>query len=156
MITSRACYRTLLVSQRPNTLLALLAFLCCIVGLAAPIRSSIDRRSHKDTPGQVKISLAVIPEEFTKGSLENLLGFASLGKTIDIDNSFWESQWHEVDKWWINQLTISPLRVSDDDQADIIFVPATLRSKLRSCCDSSWTFEWQSQLVYWCMTPFTG
>ena len=128
MIGWRVWHQCLLGSQKARLLLALAAVLCSRSILASPVQASQGSRLHRSIPKQAKIAVADIPERFTKGNLDALLGFASLGKVIDIESAFWESQWHEVDKWWINQLTISPMRVWDSEQADIIFVPATLRS----------------------------
>ena len=75
----------------------------------------------------VKIAVAEIPGEYTKGSVEQLHGFGALGSVVDIQNYMWQPVWHEMDKWWINQMTISPLREWEHQRADIIFVPATLR-----------------------------
>lgn len=75
----------------------------------------------------VLISIAKIPSRYTRYSSEELWAFRALGNAIDIDQGLWEPRVHDIDKWWINQLNISPLRVLDEESADIIFVPATLR-----------------------------
>ena len=119
-----------LASRRDRSLLVLLLLLSSSIEYARLEPLHVGRPSHRNSPSQVRIAVAQIPEQFTKGNPETLMGFASLGRAIDIGDGFWESQWHEVDKWWINQLSISPMRVGNDSHADIIFVPATLRFDL--------------------------
>lgn len=75
----------------------------------------------------VRIAVAEIPGTYTKGSVEQLWGFGALGSAVDIQDDMWQPRQHDIDRWWINQLNISPLRVWDQQHADIIFVPATLR-----------------------------
>ena len=76
---------------------------------------------------EAKIYMTPLPQEFHGWPAEQLWGFRGLGSVVDINHSLWSADWHAVDKWWINQLNISPLRTADPDEADFIFVPATIR-----------------------------
>ena len=110
--------------------LSLLAvFLQVVSGRRLP-----DRRSQ-----DVKIAVAEIPGKYTVGSVDEMWGFGALGSAVSIEDDLWQPRWPDIDKWWINQLNISPLRVWDHQSADIIFVPATLRWALQDFkppCDS--------------------
>ena len=75
----------------------------------------------------VKIFVAQLPPQFQNWSPEELWGFRGLGHAVDIKQSLWEANWHSVDKWWINQLNVSPLRTAEVNEADVVFVPATIR-----------------------------
>ena len=75
----------------------------------------------------VRIFVAKLPPQFQSWSPEELWGFRGLGHAVDIKQSLWEANWHSVDKWWINQLNVSPLRTAEVNEADVVFVPATIR-----------------------------
>ena len=75
----------------------------------------------------VRIFVAELPPQFQSWSPEELWGFRGLGHAVDIKQSLWEANWHSVDKWWINQLNVSPLRTAEVSEADVVFVPATIR-----------------------------
>ena len=76
---------------------------------------------------EAKVYITPLPQEFHGWSVEHLWGFRGLGNPADINQSLWAADWHAVDKWWINQLNISPLRTADPEKADFIFIPATIR-----------------------------
>ena len=78
-------------------------------------------------PGAVSIHVADIPSRFQTWTPEDLWGFRSLGHAVNISDNLWVPEWFSIDKWWINQLNMSPLRVFDAEEADVIFIPATIR-----------------------------
>ena len=71
--------------------------------------------------------MADIPSRFQTWTPEDVLGFKSLGRVVNATDNLWVPEWYSIDKWWINQLNISPLRVHDAQKADVIFIPATIR-----------------------------
>ena len=116
----------------PGVICSLLIVLSCLVhtGSSRPLTLT---GSVADFPGalilkqEAKIYLTPLPQEFYGWPVEQLWGFRGLGNALDIDQSLWSADWHAVDKWWINQLNISPLRTAKLEEADVVFVPATIR-----------------------------
>ena len=94
-----------------------------------PLESSFDLQTPRELPAALlRIYVAALPASYQKPwSAEELYGFHSLGRIANITHNVWNTLFHMYDKWWINQAHISPLRVSDVAEADVVFVPATLR-----------------------------
>ena len=92
-----------------------------------PLEKPQDIAASINRAQEVRIYLAPLPVKFHDWSAEDLWGFRSLGEAVDMSQNLWDPSWHAIDKWWINQLSISPLRTADADEADVVFVPATIR-----------------------------
>ena len=83
--------------------------------------------------GALSIYVADIPAAYTtgvtgRGKIETDIqyGYDSLGQLLSPQEDHWDTIWHQVDAWFINQLKMSRLRTYDADAADIVFVPAML------------------------------
>ena len=91
-------------------------------------------KSSLPNDGLLRWSVAeYLPEKFRQGVLgqgreatDRAYGYLSLGRMLSADDELFDSVWPENDLWLLNQLRISPLRVADEDVADIIIVPAIL------------------------------
>jgi len=92
-----------------------------------PLEKQQDTAASNDHAQEVRIYVAPLPAKFHDWPAEDLWGFRSLGDAVDMSQSLWDPSWHAIDKWWVNQLSISPLRTADVDEADVVFVPATIR-----------------------------
>ena len=83
--------------------------------------------------------IAEVPDKFTNGingkgraETDSHYGFAALGPLLSAEHDHWDTIWHRVVGWYINQLSTSFLRTYDVDAADIIFVPATISKANKS------------------------
>lgn len=77
--------------------------------------------------------VADIPDKYTNGvygkekeEKDTHHGYAALGTFLSTEHDHWDTIWHRVVAWYIDQLSTSFLRTCDIDTADIIFVPATI------------------------------
>lgn len=75
----------------------------------------------------LKIYVADVPDEYRMYQpAEEFWAFRSLGNIIDLFANQWDSMWHAVDRWFTNQMHISPLRIYSADEADIVYINAAL------------------------------
>jgi hypothetical protein len=77
--------------------------------------------------------VAEVPYAYTNGvygegktETDSHYDYASLEPLLAPEHDHWDSIWHRVVAWYINQISMSVLRTYDIDTADIIFVPATI------------------------------
>ena len=77
--------------------------------------------------------VADIPDKYNNGvygkgkkERNTHYGYAALGPLLSPEHDHWDSIWHRVVAWYIDQISTSFLRTYDIDTADIIFVPATI------------------------------
>lgn len=66
---------------------------------------------------------------YGQGKTDSHYGHAALGPLLAPEYDHWDSIWHRVTAWYIDQLSTSFLRTYDIDAADIIFVPATINGR---------------------------
>lgn len=59
-----------------------------------------------------------------RGATDRAYGYQSMGPLLSTEDEMWDSIWPEVDLWLLNQLRISPLRVQNEEAADVVIVPA--------------------------------
>lgn len=82
----------------------------------------------------LRLYVAEVPEKFFTGvsgkGLEEInrqYGHGALGKIWSPRDKYWLTPWHQVDAYWTNLVSISPLRTYDVEQADMIYVPTLMR-----------------------------
>ena len=73
--------------------------------------------------------VAKLPAQFNSGPRDKLMNFAALGPMLLTGKGvdYWQTEWHQLDFWTYNQLNISPRRVYDPQEADVIVVPIAPR-----------------------------
>ena len=76
-------------------------------------------------PQHPRLLFADIPFRYQK-DLAQTYGFQALGRHLSVEHELWDSQWHQIDLWFIDQFRSSPLRTYNETEADFVFVPASL------------------------------
>ena len=82
-------------------------------------------------PAHPRIFVQEVPEKFCPGAANDKAGargygFKSLNEPLSIEFSIWNSYWHANDLWFADQFRTSPLRVYNETEADLVFVPICL------------------------------
>lgn len=77
-----------------------------------------------------KLFIQEVPSRYRAGATatehDRTYGFSSLGPVLSVEHELWDSYWHAIDCWFIDQLRMSPLRTYNDSDADMIVVAASL------------------------------
>jgi len=97
--------------------------------VSSVLRTSISSPSARQSSSQLRVFVAQTPAYQHDSRPQDRYGFATLGEILDVDNQLWTSYYEHQDSWWINQMNISPLQVSNAEDADIVFVAAHFDSR---------------------------